>query len=479
MKSPDVDDVNSYAMFQPRPGLNIGLNWSLADQNIHPDLQCFRNLNVEGLLVRSFGKIDRPSRAVHFNEEAIEPARFVSENPTDNFKQGWPASSVPQMSSKYVSRVQRELGYYLSFVPSSFVSDGYAGSSPINSVPMRIVTDNAVSSLFLRNMTVPVSETNNPINHEYKFAVLHAPGYRFTPQRIVEEFAGPSPADLGLSTDRFVITDTKDNRSLIGGVSDTALLMDSIAFLAGKTNFALKDSLVIPAHTLVTTADANVVMVVDPISPRRDVANLFESKNLYSAHHAVWNYDGVARLWNGICQDLPAAGNADTKNLGKGFLVEHLPNNAGTRLTRPLPYDPRRPNLLKHPKTIVFMVRDESGKLPAVSRLSAEEATHLYRAGLVSISKDGKPAFSPTFASPNFAPAAHPSALADVFADLVDIAKCDLFVCTTNTAADTVSKISSGKIPQGVPSFTKAIGGGDLASLITQQSESLKLQPKA
>lgn len=68
----------------------------------------------------------------------------------------------------------------MSHVPALFVQDGTAGQ-----VALRVVTDNGVAGLFLKHLVDSSAVKQKPVDFKFDTLVLHAPGYQFTPARIV------------------------------------------------------------------------------------------------------------------------------------------------------------------------------------------------------------------------------------------------------------------------------------------------------
>lgn len=50
---------------------------------------------------------------------------------------------------------------------------------------LRVITDNAASAVFLKNMALPHKKNLDPMKYETDAFIYHAPGYQFLPQRII------------------------------------------------------------------------------------------------------------------------------------------------------------------------------------------------------------------------------------------------------------------------------------------------------
>lgn len=157
----------------------------------------------------------------------------------------------------------------------------------------------------------------------------HCPGYDFEAPRIVEEFGGPRPQDLGLTSQKFSMFDLYSipiKAALTGPA--TGSLVDSVAFMCSRWAYYAddKEHLTIPGNAIVSPDGSKVTLVVDATG-KLDVEPLRRSAYLYAAKH-VRLADGIfARGWDAVEQN--AQGVATKK-------FDFVEDDLG-RLHRPLP----------------------------------------------------------------------------------------------------------------------------------------------
>ncbi len=267
----------------------------------------------------------------------------------------------------------------MTHVPSSFVQDGDFGYG----VKLRVITDNANTGLILKNLILSTRKLS-AVDFKSDATIFHAPGYQFTPANVVAEFNGPTPSDLGLNSDQFVMLNDQENKITIGGVQDVTVLIESIVHAASKAALA-KQSLILPSDVILSNK-TGVTLIVN--SDDGDVAQLRKnalvggasaSKNyqLYSSHHSMWSKEGLSRVWNGSRVTVDGATFKKLK-LSAGSVVETI--NGGNQYVV-TSKDSARPTVVNSPSSIVFMAQDASNSVPTLGKISAATAKSLLLSG--------------------------------------------------------------------------------------------------
>lgn len=198
---------------------------------------------------------------------------------------------------------------------------------------------------------------------------------------------------------------------MISGISSTKILQESLVYLASRMAVQRLDSLVIQSDTIIND-EGDVMMIVNN---ENDIAQVLKDEiHLYGAHHNMWNKKGVSRVWGGVC--LESNNLEEFGNLKEGTLVEKIEQEGKYRIYKNLGNRIIRPNLVKHPKSFVIMIKDESETIPLISKISYKSASKLYSVGLIEISKDKQEIkFAPGyFKTNNYPPAANPFVLGDL-----------------------------------------------------------------
>jgi hypothetical protein len=295
-----------------------------------------------------------------------------------------------------------------------------------------------VSALFLRNLLQPVPHVSA---HLFKPAslVLHAPGFKFTPPQIVEEFAGPSTQDLGISKEEFLIVNEKDNQVLLSGISDTDVLLETLAYIGGRVAWE-KNALFVASDSIISNnGDVTLIINGGNSTVASSALNTSKDYTLYGAHHNIWSEDGLSRAWNGVRAKVNSL---DGLELRESDLIEKV--EKGYRVTRRISQkegDPALPNLVKHPKNVILAIHDSNAIVPNVAQVTVDQLRNLFAVGLKGLGKD-KPTFAQAFAeSENFAPYANATQLADKLQSLLQASGAKLFVINSANEAKDVANV--------------------------------------
>jgi len=446
-------DVWTQPMLQELPNQSPKTNWTLADYGITPTYDAYRNASLKHLLERVYGKVDENGvvHVPHF-ETKYDKYLFKDLNRRsvyNNFK---------EFSPLFAKRFHREITYYFTHVGESFLHDGDMGAHR-DSIRMRVVTDNAVTALCLRNMMLPMWKNMNPLYYENDAIIMFGPGYKFLPKEHIEEFNGPYPKDLGIEKEENLVVFDPLNTIVTTAISDTKVLLDSLVYMAGRTAVQRLDELIIPSDSIVNK-NGQVTLI---INNENDEANIRRNEDeLYGAHHNLWKNGGLTRVWGGVhfnCKQVP-------KQLEKGSLVEEI-EKGQYRVYKQL--KGIRPNLVHHPKNVVIMIHDPSNVIPALAKISTKSAVDLFTCGLVNLEQ-----FAPGYyKSENYPSFEHPAILGDLFAKLLNESKAQVFI--VNSAADAnkaIQIIHSGEASKLNGTETPGSNG----EWITLSHESLKQQ---
>ncbi|KAL3671082.1 hypothetical protein V7S43_004264 [Phytophthora oleae] len=303
---------------QEHEGLNIEFNWSLADDDVTPHGDAFRNL--------SWPKLEELA------------------------KQEKPAGKKAEIQEVDVSIVFNDFeGLYekvtehLSTEPNLYTQDGAVGSFKDDRTRVRVISDSPLVALFAQSLLVRV-----PIKdpHAARPIVLYvATG---------GEFKGKEPqAQLLVDNDDEGATFVK---VVVTGAVDLATVKDAVGLAKKKLlEIAESESLVVPADVLVK--DNKTALVFNATGAGRAAA--INKGQLYSAHLNIWNPVGVTSLFGGAIVD--AASKVSKKQIVavEGGAAVNVPCN----------------NLVEHPKAAVFV--DKAGK--GVKSISPAEAASLLK----------------------------------------------------------------------------------------------------
>ncbi|KAG6964650.1 hypothetical protein JG688_00007610 [Phytophthora aleatoria] len=303
---------------QEHEGLNIEFNWSLADDDVTPHGDAFRNLSWPKL--EELAKQEKPAGKKVVIEEVDVSIVF-------NDFEG----------------LYEKVTEHLSTEPSLYTQDGAVGSFKDDRTRVRVISDSPLVALFAQSLLVRV-----PIKDAHAarpIVVYVATG---------GEFKGKDPqAQLLVDNDDEGATFVK---VVITGAADLSTVKDAIGLAKKKLlEVTETESLVVPADVLVK--DNQTALVFNASGAGRAAA--INNGQLYSAHLNIWNPVGVTSLFGGAIVD--AASKVSKKHV---VAVED-----GAAVNVPCN------NLVEHPKAAVFV--DKTGK--GVKSISSAEAAALLK----------------------------------------------------------------------------------------------------
>ena len=363
---------------EDRPGDVARHNWSLGKAQVFPQYDAYRNADNETLAKKSFGQVDGEKNFLKVKQiDNTQYDRFVSQAKTST--EGYTVKD-----EKFHKRTQREVGWYLSYAPATFTQDGCFGSANQTTCLVRVVSDNSVSGLFLKNMILPTRNIDSSL-FKYDSLILHAPGFQFVPSQVVEEFSGPHPKDLGLSKEQFLFENDQTNTSVVGGVFSPSVLLDNLAYFGARAIFTKSNgsAIVLPSDAIINKDKASTTLLINSNNTVRSaLASNNSAYTLYGAHYNVLSEFGLSRGVGGLLIEADAD-SALSKSLKEGDLVEESVDGKKLKITSKLSSSVY-PNVVHSPKNIVFVVEDSNFLVPLLGKV--KNAQQLFASGLVNIS---------------------------------------------------------------------------------------------
>ncbi|KAG2385515.1 hypothetical protein C9374_003330 [Naegleria lovaniensis] len=374
-------------LMEDRNGDDAQHNWSLGKAQIYPQFDAYRNADVETLVKKSFGQVDGEKQFLRVKQinDINDYQKLVSQE-----NKQISTGSYTSKDEKFHRRTQRETGWYLSHTPNSFTQDGAFGSSNQHSCLIRVVTDNSVSGLFLKNMILPIRKTA-PSAFSYDSLILHAPGFQFIPPQVVEEFSGPTPKDLGLSNEHFVFENDQTNTSVIGGLFSSSILLDNMAYFGARAIFSKTSAVVLPSDSIINKDNWSSTLFINSNNTVRSALANSNNLTLYGAHYNLLSELGLSRCVGGLLLEVES-GSAFLNKLKSGDLVEESTDGKKARVITSLKQGVY-PNIVHTPKNIVFVVEDNNFIVPLLGKVKNPQ--QFFQRGLTSIGKE--PTFNKSF----------------------------------------------------------------------------------
>jgi hypothetical protein len=326
---------------QEHEGLNIEFNWSLADDDVTPRGDAFRNLSWAKL--QELAKQEKPGTQYYYYVfycyafflscvVAIAAGKKVAVQEVD----------VSVVFNDFEGLYEK-VTEHLSTEPNVYTQDGAVGSFKDDRTRVRVISDSPLVALFAQSLLVRVPVKD--VHAARPIVVYVATG---------GEFKGKEPqAQLLLDNNDEGATFVK---VVITGAADLSTVTDAIGLAKKKLlEVAESESLVVPADVLLK---GNKTALVFNASGAGRAAAINKGV-LYSAHLNIWNPVGVTSLFGGAIVN--GASKLTKKNVlaVEGGAAVNVPCN----------------NLVEHPKAAVFV--DKAGK--GVKSISSAEAAALLK----------------------------------------------------------------------------------------------------
>ena len=330
----------------------------------------------------------------HLGPLVVRTGQFTGRSPNDKFVVKEPSSEAHIWWGKVnkpfepdrFDELHRRMASYLQG-KDVFVQDCWCGADPQYRMPVRIITQYAWHSLFVRNMFIRATPEELS-TFQPEFVIVDCPGFHAFPE------------NDHTNSDVFILVHFGKKVVLIGGTEYAGEIKKS-AFTA--MNYFLPFREVMPMH-----CSANM-------GPKGDTAIFFglsgTGKTTLSAdpkrtligddehgwsESGVFNFEGgcyakviklspegepeiyeTTRRFGTVLENVGIDSNSRHLDLNDGSLTEN------TRSAYPISHIPNatRDGRGGHPTNIVFLTADAFGVLPPISRLTPEQAMYHFISG--------------------------------------------------------------------------------------------------
>ncbi|GMA51982.1 phosphoenolpyruvate carboxykinase [ATP] 1 [Alicyclobacillus contaminans] len=314
--------------------------------------------------------------------------KFTGRSPKDKYFVDYPGCALPHEQHQWLSEAQfenlfRKVVQHLDKT-GSFVFDGAVNQHPVHRVPVRFYTEFAWHNLFVQRLFLEGDATTQPLYTVYSAPTLKA-----------------NPELDGTRSETFIVLHPGRGIVLVGGTEYAGELKKSIFTLM---HHHLAERGVVPMHCSASLGQQGDVALFFGLSGTgKTTLSADPNRKLIGDDEHGWGDDGVFNMENGCyakCIHLSAEKEPDIYNAIRfGAVLENVvydpfrhPLYDDSRLTEntraayPLSHvrniEPSGRG--GHPRVIVFLSADASGVLPAVARLTPEDARRHYLLGYTS-----------------------------------------------------------------------------------------------
>jgi phosphoenolpyruvate carboxykinase (ATP) len=315
--------------------------------------------------------------------------KFVVRDRTTEEHVWWGEYNRPYDPEKFSALLARLQGYLQG--RDVFVQDCYAGADPEYRMPIRIITEKAWHSLFVRTMFMKIRNADELKHHVPEFTIICAPGFNASP--IIDS----------TRTETFIIVNFSERLAIIGGSAYGGEMKKTIFTVL---NFLLPFDGVLPMHCSANVGPSGDSALMFGLSGTgKTTLSADPERHLIGDDEHGWSDNGIFNFEDGcyakVIRLSPEAEPqiyACTRRFGT--LLENvvfdplsrrldLNDDKMTENTRgayPLSYiNNALPSKMGgQPQNVVFLTCDASGVMPPISRLTPDQALYHFISGYTS-----------------------------------------------------------------------------------------------
>lgn len=369
-----------------------------------------------------------------------EDKYFVKE-PTSESLIDWGKTNRPIENEKFEGIHQRLLSYLQG--RDLFVQDLYLGADPRYRLPVRVVTEYAWHSLFVRTLFITPS---SPFVHSSKdvFTIIDVPSFT------------ADPKTDGTRSEVFIIVNFGKRVVLIGGTSYAGEMKKS-----GFTimNYLLPQQGVFPMHCSANVGkEGDVALFFGLSGTGKTTLSADPQRILIGDDEHGWSEDGIFNFEGGcyakvihLSQEAEPDIYRTTRMFGtvlenvvinqetRGLDLDDMTLTENTRAAYPIDFisNSSPTGMAGHPKNIVMLTADAFGIMPPIAKLTPEQAMYHFLSGYTAkvagtekgLGKEPQATFSTCFGAP-FLPQ-HPTVYAKMLGEKMKIHKVDAWLVNT------------------------------------------------
>ena len=394
--------------------------------------------------------------------------KFVVREPSSEGKIWW-GKVNQEMSGDQFRKLRAKVADHFQS-RDVFVFDGFAGADPAHRLPIRIVSEFAWHSLFVRQLfRRPTPE--ELARHEPKFTVICAPNCL------------ADPKTDGTRSETFIAVDIASRTVLIGGTHYAGEMKKSIFTVM---NYLMPLENVFPMHCSANVGDDGRVALFFGLSGTGKTSLSADiERHLIGDDEHGWGKNGVFNFEGGCyakCIRLTREREPQIWDALKfGSVVENVVLNPetrevdfandsiteNTRAAYPLDYISNAvpSGMAGHPSHIIFLAADAFGILPPVARLTETQAMYHFISGYTArlagtesgMGKEPQATFSTCFGAP-FLPLP-PRVYADMLAQKMREHKCGCYVVNTGWVGGLAGQVARIPLPYNRISIQEILTG--------------------
>ncbi len=353
----------------------------------------YRNLSTPALCEETVRR--REGLIAHLGPIVVRTGHYTGRSPKDKFivkeetsekNIWWGVENKPFDRDKFRGLFHRLLAYLQG--KDVFVQDCYAGADGRFRIPIRIITEYAWQNLFARNMFIQILDDAELKLHVPDFTIFAMPRFHATPE-----------ID-GTNSDAFVIVNFGERLIIIGGTGYAGEIKKAVFTVL---NYLLPLSEVLSMHCAANLGPENDVALYFGLSGTgKTTLSTDPSRRLIGDDEHGWSDDGIFNFEGGCYAKVIRISREQEPQIYEctrrfGTILENVTINSrtrrldlddatfteNTRACYPIPHieNAIRSGTGPHPKNIFMLSCDAFGVLPAIARLSPEQAAYYFLQG--------------------------------------------------------------------------------------------------
>ncbi len=315
--------------------------------------------------------------------------KLVVKEATSEDQVWWGEYNRPYPKQKFADLHHRMNGFLQG--RDVFVQDLYAGADPENRVPVRIITEYAWQSLFIRNMLIPPAKADEYKEFIPEFTIIDCPNFK-----------GILQID-STNSNTFIVLNFEQRLALIGDTQYGGEIKKSVFTLM---NYLLPLKGVLSMHCSANVGkDGNSALFFGLSGTGKTTLSADPNRGLIGDDEHGWTDDGIFNIENGCYAKVinlsPTAEpeiHACTEKYGtilENVIMDPVTRHIdlddeglteNTRACYPLEFIENSvpEKMAGHPKDIIFLTCDASGVMPPIAQLTTEQAMYHFISGYTS-----------------------------------------------------------------------------------------------
>ncbi|WP_066551936.1 phosphoenolpyruvate carboxykinase [Croceicoccus bisphenolivorans] len=371
----------------------MSLNTPLAAQGIETRAKIYANLGtaplVEHALTNGEGRLSKHGPLVvdtgRFTGRSVKD-KFVVRDATTEDTINWGKINQP-MSAEHFANLKTDFMEALKDQETLYVADLFGGSQPEYRVNVRVITQLAWHSLFVRTLLVrPTEEELAGFDPEY--TIINLPSFKADPER------------HGSRSDTMIAVSFTEKLILIANTEYSGEMKKGVF---GLLNYLLPEQGVMPMHCSANVgADGKTAIFFGLSGTGKTTLSADASRTLIGDDEHGWSDDAVFNFEGGCYAkmiNLSEEGEPEIYATTRmfGTILENVAMDEDTREidftdtsktenTRgayPIDFIPNtsEKNLGPVPSNVIMLTADAFGVLPPISRLTPDQAMYYFLSG--------------------------------------------------------------------------------------------------